>query len=184
MNFGLRGLSHGRFTGLILTRNVAETVLLSQIQKKLREDNIDVDSTADGLYKNMKAPDKVKEATAYLAPLVEEFFTCIKPWVQVKNYAAKNYEQDNQSTQQLQELEEEAAKYKQRLRSAGLQVTPKKALTTTGDSQEGITRPGRQPHRSVVVTARVAATAARPGSPTQAPPSSARRHQEARRTDA
>ena len=38
--FGLRGLSHGRFTGLILSRNVAETVLLSQLQKKLRKPSI------------------------------------------------------------------------------------------------------------------------------------------------
>ena len=32
--FGLRGLPRGRFTGLILTRNVAETVYLSQLQKR------------------------------------------------------------------------------------------------------------------------------------------------------
>ena len=143
---GLRGLSRGRFTGLILTRNVAETVLLSQIQKKLREDNIDVDSTIDALHKckNMKAPDKVKEATNYVAPLVDEFFTSIKPWAQVKNYAVKNREHDNQATQRMHELEEEAAKYKQRLRSAGLQVTftrtaahPQRRLHDKGRSHQG-----------------------------------------------
>ena len=90
--FGLRGLSHGRFTGLILTRNVAETVLLSQLQKKPREDS--VDATIDALYKskNMKPPDKVKEAATYVAPLIDEFLESIKPWAQVKNYAIKNYE--------------------------------------------------------------------------------------------
>ena len=63
MNVGCGDYRVAAFTGLILTRNVAETVLLSQIQKKLREDNIDVDSTIDALHKckNMKAPDKVKE---------------------------------------------------------------------------------------------------------------------------
>eukprot|EP00439_Symbiodinium_sp_Y106_P054574 s1990_g7.t1 len=74
----------------------------------------------------MKSPDKVKEAATYVAPLVDEFLQSIKPWAQVKNYAIKNYEHDNQATQRMQELEEEAAKYKQRLRSAGIQVTPKK----------------------------------------------------------
>ena len=79
--FGLRGLSHGRFTSFILTRNVAETVLLSQLQKKLREDNIDVDATIDALYKSksMTPPCKVKEAATYVAPLVDEFLQSIKP---------------------------------------------------------------------------------------------------------
>ena len=127
--YGLRPLSHGRFTGIILTRNVAETVLLSQIQKKLREDNIDVDSTIEAIYKsrNLKPPDKVKEATNFVAPLVEEIFSAMKPWTQTKNYG-KNSEQDNQVAQRMQELEEEAAKYKQRLKSAGVAVTPTKTL--------------------------------------------------------
>ena len=108
-----RGLCHRR----ILTRNVAETVLLSQIQKRLREDNIDVDAAIEAIYKsrNLKLPDKVKEATNFVTPLVEELFSAMKPWTQVKNS-----EQDNQVAQRMQELEEEAAKYKQRLKSAGV----------------------------------------------------------------
>ena len=115
--YGLRPLSHGRFTGIILTRNVAETVLLSQTQKRLREDNIDVDATIEAIYKsrNRKPPDKVKEATNFVTPLVEELFSAMKPWTQVKNS-----EQDNQVAQRMQQLEEEAAKYKQRLKSAGV----------------------------------------------------------------
>ena len=71
---------------------MAETVLLSQLQKKPREDS--VDATIDALYKskNMKPPDKVKEAATYVAPLIDEFLESIKPWAQVKNYAIKNYE--------------------------------------------------------------------------------------------
>ena len=68
----------------------------------------------------MKPPDKVKEAATYVAPLVDEFLQSIKPWAQVKNYAIKNYEHDNQATQRIQELEEEVTKHKKRLRSAGI----------------------------------------------------------------
>ena len=127
--YGRRPLSHGRLTGIFLTRNVAETVLLSQIQKRLREDNIDVDATIEAIYKskNLKPPDKVKEATNFVTPLVDEIFSAMKPWTQVKNYG-KNPEQDNQVAQRMQELEEEAAKYKQRLKSAGMEVTPTKVL--------------------------------------------------------
>ena len=91
-----------------------------------------------------EGPDKVKEATNYVAPLVDEFFTSIKPWAQVKTYAVKNREHDNQATQRMHELEEEAAKYKQRLRGAGLQVTftrtaahPQRRLHDKGRSHQG-----------------------------------------------
>ncbi|CAE7328151.1 tauD, partial [Symbiodinium sp. KB8] len=128
--YGLRPLSHGRFTGVILTRNVAETVLLSQIQKtkRLREDNIDVDAIVEAVYKskNLKPPDKVKEATNFVTPLVEEIFLAMKPWTQSKNYGKTSEQQDNHVAQRMQELEEEAAKYKQRLKSAGVEATPTK----------------------------------------------------------
>ncbi|OLP78498.1 hypothetical protein AK812_SmicGene41317 [Symbiodinium microadriaticum] len=103
--YGLRPLANG-FTGIILTRNVAETVLLSQIQKRLHEDNSDVDATIEAIYKskNLKPPDKVKEATNFVTPLVEEIFLAMKPWTQVKNYG-KNSEQDNQVALRMQELE-------------------------------------------------------------------------------
>ncbi|CAE7705352.1 tauD [Symbiodinium sp. CCMP2592] len=121
--FGLRGLSHGKFTGMILTRNIAESVFLSQLQKKLRENNVDVDATVDAIYKSKseKAPDKVKEATAFVTPLVDTIFDAIKPWAQVRNYAAKSADSDNQAAQRMQALEEQTAKYKPRLRSAGLE---------------------------------------------------------------
>ncbi|CAE7316699.1 unnamed protein product [Symbiodinium sp. CCMP2592] len=137
--FGLRGLSHGKFTGMILTRNIAESVLLSQLQKKLRENNIDVDATIDAIHqsKGQKAPDKVKEAITFVAPLVDTIMDAIKPWAQVRNYGAKNTEGDNQAAQRMQVLEEQTAKYKQRLRSAGIDVTPQKSLPLQNEPNEG-----------------------------------------------
>ncbi|CAE7805157.1 unnamed protein product [Symbiodinium sp. CCMP2592] len=137
--FGLRGLSHGKFTSMILTRNIAESVLLSQLQKKLRENNIDVDATIDAIHqsKGQKAPDKVKEAITFVAPLVDTIMDAIKPWAQVRNYGAKNTEGDNQAAQRMQALEEQTAKYKQRLRSAGIDVTPQKSLPLQNEPNEG-----------------------------------------------
>ena len=136
--YGLRPLSHGKFTGVILTRNIAETVLLAHLQKKLREGNIDVDATVDAMYKarGITPPDKVKEATTYIGPIVDEFLSSIKPWTQVKNYATANYDTNNETAQRMQTLEEEAAKYKQRLRNAGIDVTPTKALPLQDGSQQ------------------------------------------------
>ncbi|CAE6952265.1 unnamed protein product [Symbiodinium sp. CCMP2592] len=137
--FGLQGLSHGKFTGMILTRNIAESVFLSQLQKKLRENNIDIDATVDALYKSkrQKAPDKVKEAITFVTPLVDTILDAIKPWAQVRNYAAKNTDGDNQAAQRMQALEEQTAKYKQRLRSAGIEVTPQKSLRLQNEPTDG-----------------------------------------------
>ncbi|CAE7313904.1 unnamed protein product [Symbiodinium microadriaticum] len=68
-------------------------------------------------------------------------FATIKHWTQTNNYAIKNSEQDNQAAQRMQELEEEAAKYKQRLCSAGLQVTPTKALPIQDPASVASSRP-------------------------------------------
>ena len=129
--FGLRGLSHGRFTGLILTRNVAETVLLSQLQKKPREDS--VDATIDALYKskNMKPPDKVKEAATYVAPLIDEFLESIKPWGPGEELCHQELRACSMTTRPPSECRNSKKRppsTKKRLRSAGIQVTPKKDL--------------------------------------------------------
>ncbi|CAE7564879.1 unnamed protein product [Symbiodinium sp. CCMP2592] len=147
--FGLRGLSHGKFTGMILTRNIAESVLLSQLQKKLRENNIDVDATIDAIHqsKGQKAPDKVKEAITFVAPLVDTIMDAIKPWAQVRNYGAKNTDGDNQAAQRMQALEEQTAKYKQRLRSAGIEVTPQKSLPLQNEPAEGSEAAAAPPKR-------------------------------------
>ena len=119
-----------------------------------------------------KPPDKVKEATNFVTPLVEEIFLAMKPWTQVKHYG-KNSEQDNQVAQRMQELEEEeAAKYKQRLKSAGMEVTPTKVLPlqppapTRSDSQQTPSPQHEAPPRGVL-----------PDSAHEDPPSKRRRTQ-------
>eukprot|EP00439_Symbiodinium_sp_Y106_P006632 s9173_g1.t1 len=90
----------------------------------------DIEDHALAFYKakGLNPPDRVKEATSFFLPFVDELMQCIKHWTQVKNYATKNPEQDVQAAQRMQQLEEEAAKYKQRLRRAGLEITPQKML--------------------------------------------------------
>ena len=128
--FGLRHLSHGKFTGVILTRSIADTVLLSQIQKSLSENMIDVDATLDKYYqdKGIQPPHKSKDASSFVQPVVELFLESIKPWMQTRDYHSKNPDRDNAAAQQVQELQEQAAKYKQRLRDAGIETTPRKDL--------------------------------------------------------
>ena len=126
--FGLRHLSHGKFTGAILTKSIADTVLLSQIQKSINENMIDVDATLDKYYqdKGIQPPHKAKEASSFVQPIVELFLESIKPWMQTRDHQNKN--PDNAAAQKVQELQEQAAKYKQRLRDAGLEITPRKDL--------------------------------------------------------
>ena len=50
-DYSVRLLSQGKFTGVVATRSVAESVFLSQMEKALREHNIDLDSAADASHK-------------------------------------------------------------------------------------------------------------------------------------
>ncbi|OLP84015.1 hypothetical protein AK812_SmicGene35156 [Symbiodinium microadriaticum] len=86
--------------------------------------------------------DSVRSPNSFMPPLAPStVFATIKHWTQTNNYAIKNSEQDNQAAQRMQELEEEAAKYKQRLCSAGLQVTPTKALPIQDPASVASSRP-------------------------------------------
>ena len=99
-----------------ITRTLAESVLLSEISKHLRDLNVDIDGTADEWYRqnNQTPPHKVHEAT---------------------NQDTQQATTD--AAHQLQELQEEGAKYKQKLPEAGIDVTPaskRKATTTLEDN--------------------------------------------------
>ncbi|CAE7626873.1 unnamed protein product [Symbiodinium sp. CCMP2592] len=107
------------------------------LQKKLRESNIDVDATIEAIYKdkNEKAPDKVKEATAFVTPLVDVIFEAMKPWAQVRNYAVKNPDNDNQAAQRMQALEEQAGRSSRGNHQAAIATQPE-AQTPHQSSQK------------------------------------------------
>ena len=62
----IRGLSHGKFTGVVLTKSIAESVLAARLLSALREKRVDIDETVKAMHKDKtkKAiPDKTSEAT-------------------------------------------------------------------------------------------------------------------------
>ena len=65
--FGLRQLSNGKFTGMVLTRTIAESVLPSQISQQLRDPNVDIDNTVDEWY-GQHPPTKSTRPTSTSSP--------------------------------------------------------------------------------------------------------------------
>ena len=151
--FGLRHLSHGKFTGVILTRSIADTVLLSQIQKSISENMIDVDATLDKYYqdKGIQPPHKSKDASNFVQPVVELFLESIKPWMQTRDYHSKNPDRDNAAAQQVRDHPSQGPAHsgpKQRLRPRGTRKErPRHSrCKPTSQAQETHPKGPRGPH--------------------------------------
>ncbi|OLP84777.1 hypothetical protein AK812_SmicGene34309 [Symbiodinium microadriaticum] len=114
--FSLRLLSEGRFQSIVWTRNSAESVLVTQLLKSIREMKVDVDSVALERIKesSLPVPDKHKQAAAFMQPLVENLMKEIKSHIpQVPSATSADAE--------------ELIRAKAKLAQAGLALTPRKA---------------------------------------------------------
>ena len=78
--FSLRMLSEGRFQSIVWTRNTAESVLVTQLLKSIREMKADVDAVALECIKEqgLPVPDKHKQAASFMEPLVDVLLKEIK----------------------------------------------------------------------------------------------------------
>ena len=48
----IRGVSHGKFTGVVLTKSIAESVFTARLLSALREKKIDIDETVKAMHKD------------------------------------------------------------------------------------------------------------------------------------
>ena len=81
--FSLRMLSEGRFQSIVWKRNTAESALVTQLLKGIREMKVDVDSVALECLKerSFPVPDKHKQAAAFMQPLIDLLLKKIKSHV-------------------------------------------------------------------------------------------------------
>ena len=117
-----RLLSQGKFIGLVPTRTVAESVFLSQLVKALRDQNIDLDSAAEGTHKG-PMPNKQTEPIKYMTPLVQCIIKEIKSKEPVQTHLAQ--------VQKLASTEAQLAKAQHKLQQHGIQITPQRKTSTT-----------------------------------------------------
>ena len=80
----IRGLSHGKFTGVVLTKSIAESVLTARLLSALREKRVDIDETVKATHKDKTKstiPDKTSEATKFIQPLVDMVMEQLQPYL-------------------------------------------------------------------------------------------------------
>ena len=108
-------LSEGRLQSIVWTRNTAESVLVTQLLKGIREMKADIDLVAleCGKEQGLPVPDKHKQAASFMQPLVE---------VPVKEIKSRAPVQAASSSADSEELIRARAK----LAQAGLTLTPRK----------------------------------------------------------
>ena len=112
--FSLRMLSEGAFSR---TRNSAESVLVTQLFKGIREMKADIDLVALKCLKekSLPLPDKHKQASAFMQPLVDTLLKDVKSRVPAPA-----------SSSQVES--EELIRAKAKLAQAGLVLTPRKPI--------------------------------------------------------
>ena len=83
--FSLRMLSEGRFQSIVWTRNSAESVLVTQLLKGIREMKADIDLVAVERVneQGLPVPDKHKQAAPFKQPLVDVLLKEVKSRVPV-----------------------------------------------------------------------------------------------------
>ena len=129
--FSLRMLSEGRFQSIVWTRNTAESVLVTQLLKSIREMKADVDAVALECIKEqgLPVPDKHKQAASFMEPLVDVLLKEIKSRVPA---AAASSSADF----------EELIRAKAKLAQAGLALTPRKPAAPS-QASESPSKPGK-----------------------------------------
>ena len=122
--FSLRMLSEGRFQSIVWTRNTAESVLVTQLLKGIREMKADVDAVSLECIKEqgLPVPDKHKQAASFMEPLVDVLLKEIKNRVPT---AAASSSADS----------EELFRAKAKLAQAGLALTPRKPAAPSQASE-------------------------------------------------
>ena len=120
-DYSIRLLSQGKFTGVVATRSVAESVFLSQMVKALRDHNIDLDIAAEASHKGT-IPSKTSDPIRFFEPLIQSVLDDIKSKVPPETSLDQIHK--------LADTEAQLAKAHQKLQQHGIQVTPQRQNTS------------------------------------------------------
>ena len=153
----IRGLSHGKFTGVVLTKSIAESVLTARLLSALREKRVDIDETVKAMRKGkdktkQAIPDKTSEATKFIQPLVDAVVHNLQPFLVTMDQTATS----SGDTKEFQDTQHDNAKLRQKLQQAGIPITPVKRKTVQKDTEQALSSPDDEdPNESLPVQPQV-----------------------------
>ena len=137
----IRGLSHGKFTGVVLTKSIAESVFTARLLSALREKKIDIDETVKAMHKDKTKrtlPDKTSEATKFVQPLVDMVMQQMQLYlVTIDQTATAPSSGDNK---EFQDMQQDNAKLRQKFQQA-VPITPVTRRSTKRDAQPTASSP-------------------------------------------
>ena len=118
--WNLRNIAAGRFTGVVFTRSIPETIFLAKLSHGLRDNGVDLDKVSHVVWtqNNQQPPKKQDDPGAYVAPLAQRIVDVLKPLMPV--------EQDLYALHQMQALQSDNEKYRKKLAESGIPITPEK----------------------------------------------------------
>ena len=136
----ITGLSHGKFTGVVLTKSIAESVLTARLLSALREKRVDIDETVKAMRKEKTkktVPDKTSEATKFIQPLVDVVMEHLQSYLVTMDQATTS----SGDTKEFQDMQQDNAKLQQKLQQAGIPNTPVKRKNLKRDVEQTVSSP-------------------------------------------
>ena len=130
--YAFRLLSEGKFVGVVTTRNIAESVLLSAVLKMIRDEHVDIDKVAEYIHKQQKPgvtpPSKIDHPNEFMHPLASIVFD------EIKKHSPPAV--DAQAVHKVAEMQQQISKYQRKLEDAGIQLTPTKHRQDDDDDDD------------------------------------------------
>ena len=132
-DYTARSLSNGKFTTLVPTRSIVESVSLTHLIQQIREQHIDLDATAEALHRTAGnvPPAKTTEAKAFMQPLMDLLLAVLREHAPAPA--------EGSAIRQLHTREAELQRAKEKLEAHGLHPP----LTTRGSPSLCSSRPPR-----------------------------------------
>ena len=135
-DYTARSLSNNKYTSLVPTRSIAESVFLTHLIQQIREQNTDLDATADALHRSegRTPPSKTTDARAFMQPLMDV------------TLATTRHHAPAPADRQLHSKEAELQRATEKLQAHGLQLSPQN--TTASKALQRQRPPPHWPHAS------------------------------------
>ena len=119
-DYTARALSNGKYTSLVPTRSIAESVFLTHLIQQVREQHLDLDATADALHRaaGKAPPSKTSDARAFTQPLIDVILATIHQHAPAPAEVS--------AIRQLHTKEAELQRAREKLQAHGLGLSPQK----------------------------------------------------------
>ena len=113
--YALRNLSNGKFQSVVFVRSASEAVFTTNLLRSIRQDRLDIDGIAAHLH-----PDKHRESTRFMEPLLAEILQTLKRLAPIEQvHDELEHAKRKLQAKSIEQVNDELEHAKRKLQAAG-----------------------------------------------------------------